>query len=382
LESESKKAKPIIRSQAIRVFVLFLALAGCSLPRSGPNYNEIASLEASLAGDFRIVNVTSDVTQKIKVDGSPQYTLSDLNGTSNDLDVLGIGDEVSFSIWENSDEGLFTPQNVQVASVAQVEVGANGSIFFPYLGSVRALGRTPDELRAAINEGLNTLTLSPQVEVRRLSRNSLSISIQGSVARPGIYPLSRWNTHLLEMIALAGGVTAEPQVAAISIHRGSQIGQGWLQDVYDNLALDVPLQSGDTIVVERDRRSFTALGAVSRPGLVQFPKRQLSALEAIGQVAGLNDRIADPTGVFVFRVEDPEIASELLGSEEHPSARRIVYVLDLTKPGGLFVADEFQMRDRDALYVTNSPFTRWQKLLSAVAPAINTADSTISLVGG
>jgi capsule polysaccharide modification protein KpsS len=59
--------------------------------------------------------------------------------------------------------------------------------------------------------------------------------------------------------------------------------------------------------------------------------------------------------------------------------RRIVYLLDLTKPGGMFLAREFIMRDGDTLYVTSAPFTKWMKILQSVAPLVTFAGSARAL---
>jgi hypothetical protein len=55
------------------------------------------------------------------------------------------------------------------------------------------------------------------------------------------------------------------------------------------------------------------------------------------------------------------------------------YLLDLTKPGGMFLAREFIMRDGDTLYVTSAPFTKLVKILQSVAPLVTFAGSARAL---
>ena len=97
------------------------------------------------------------------------------------------------------------------------------------------------------------------------------------------------------MLAQAGGVALVPDVAQIKIERGGQTGRIWLQDLYDNPRYDVALRAGDRIIVEEDRRSFTALGATTGQSRVPFNKRDMSAIEAIATVGGLDGRTANPT---------------------------------------------------------------------------------------
>ena len=99
----------------------------------------------------------------------------------------------------------------------------------------------------------------------------------------------------------------------------------------------------------------------------------------MGAVGGLVDATADPTGVFIFRTEPAEIAARFLKGGGGP--RRVVYLLDLTKPGGLFLAREFIMRDGDTLYVTSAPFTNWMKVLQSIAPLVTFGGSARVLTG-
>jgi len=41
----------------------------------------------------------------------------------------------------------------------------------------------------------------------------------------------------------------------------------------------------------------------------------------------------------------------------------VVYRLDLTRPGALFVGEGFRVRDGDAIFITNAPFTELRKVL-------------------
>jgi polysaccharide export outer membrane protein len=177
------------------------------------------------------------------------------------------------------------------------------------------------------------------------------------------------------MLARAGGVTIEPETAIIRVTRGNKTGQIWLQDLYSNPALDIALRPGDIIVVERDSRKFTALGATGTQNLVTFESQNLSAIEAIATVGGLSTASADPTGVFVFRNEPAEIANAVLGRNDLQGDQRFVYVLDLTQPTGMFEARDFLIRDGDTVYVTEAPFVQWTKTLSAITGTTGAAST-------
>ena len=138
----------------------------------------------------------------------------------------------------------------------------------------------------------------------------------------------------------------------------------------------------DQITVEQDTRTFVALGATGAQSLVPFESQTLSAIEAIAQVGGLATSLADPTGVFVFRNEPAEIANAVLGRNDLQGDQRMIYVLDLTQPTGMFEARDFLVRDGDTVYVTEAPFVQWTKTLSAITGTSGAANSLATTASG
>ena len=357
---------------------LLLSLGACGLPRAGPDYGEVTA-PAPKDLPFDVVRVTPAVTTATRIDERSGFTVSFTGARAENTATVASGDVMAVTVWENIDQGLLSPQGIGSTSLPHVKVDENGFIFVPYVGLIRASGLTLSQLRESIRSHLAEKTLNPQVDVFPVDAKGRVISIQGQVRTPGLYPIERPTERLLAMLARAGGVTADPEVIRLRLRRGSTTGEIWVQDLYDNPANDVALQTGDALIAERDRRIFTALGAVGRPSVVPFPVRDLSAERAMGAVGGLIDATADPTGVFIFRIEQASIAAKILPGQSVTGAHRIVYLLDLTKPGGLFLAREFNMRDGDTLYVTSAPFTNWMKVLQSVAPLVTFTGSARAL---
>ena len=127
--------------------------------------------------------------------------------------------------------------------------------------------------------------------------------------------------------------------------------------------------------MEQDTRAFTALGATGSQARVTFETQTLSAVEAIATVGGLTSTTADPTGVFIMRNEPAEIANQVLGRDDLVGAQRLVYVLDLTQPNGVFMARDFAVRDDDTLYVTEAPFSKWSKVIAALTGSLSAIGS-------
>ncbi|MEO0998997.1 MAG: polysaccharide biosynthesis/export family protein [Pseudomonadota bacterium] len=363
--------------------ISILALAGCGvsvIPRGGPNSAELVQDTSQLDLPVEIVEVDDRIAELTALDESLGFSLEFRRGGQRDVDLIGQGDMLGITIWENVDTPIFGGGGLGgPTTISAVQVDTAGFIFLPYAGRVRAAGATLDQLRRTLTRLLEDQTPDPQVEVRFEQTGSATVSILGSAGVQGVFPIESTTRTLSGMLATAGGFTSEPEIAQIVVRRGDRSGRIWLRDLLDDPANDIALRPGDTIIIEEDRRQFNALGATGGQATLQFPGRTLSALEALTAVGGLNASTANPTGVFVFRVERPDIANLVVDGRVDPEPQRMAYVIDLTQPAGLFVADQFEMRDGDTIYVTESPFVRFQRILSAVAPAVNFASSATTL---
>jgi polysaccharide export outer membrane protein len=373
-----------IPPRSLLAIAAILTLSGCALPATGPSYSQATA--PSRPGDipFAVVQVTDSVAQAANVADNlrfgPEFTGAKRENTA----PLTPGERLDLRIWESVENGLYTQDLGSKFAALPTQVDEAGKIYIPYGGSIQAAGRTTDQLRAAVVKALEDKTRDPQVEVVRApvpdgarSGSSRTIKVIGRVGNGGVHEIRRETAQLLGMLSTVIGPVEDPEVVQVAIRRGARTGRAWLQDVYDDPAMDVAVRAGDTVIVERDRRAFVALGATGQRR-VQFPSRDISALGALGLVGGLNTQLSDPRGIFVFRQERSDVARKVA---KDGGASRVAYVIDLTKPGGMFTADSFQMRDGDVLYVTEAPIVLWFKILKAVAPTVNFASSATTLGG-
>ena len=367
--------------RSVATLCALVLLGACGLPRSGPYYSELTEGEAPADYGFEILPVSADITRVTRVDERSGFSVSFLKTRAEPYYLVSSGDTLGITGWENSDEGLLSPTGVGASALPHTKVDESGKIFVPYVGRMQASGRSLSQLRRAIMRQLAGKTVDPQVDVFPVEKTGRSVSVQGVVGAPGLYPIDKLTTHILPMMAKAGGVKIDPEAVRIKLRRGRIQGEIWLTDLYDAPDNDVHLRAGDHIIVERDRRIFTALGAVSANQTVQFPTREVSLVRAMGIAGGLRDQTADPTGVFIFREEPVDIARRLFPDRDISRPVRVAYIVDLTRPEGLFLARDFFMRDRDTMYVTSAPYVRWLKILQAISPLISFGGAARSLGG-
>ncbi len=362
------------------VFVLATAVAACGLPRAGPDRDELLASDFEQGGDTHIVAVDQRVNSAAAEMARSGFTESFRNVPTKGPDTINRGDVLGLVIFENVTEGLFAGSEGGPGALEQVQVDDDGFIFIPYAGRIRAADRTPEQLRRIITEQLDAQTPDPQVIVKRVAGDGATVSVSGDVVGQGVFPIERPTLRLTAMLAEAGGASVPAEAAQVSITRDGRRESVWLTDLYENPSFDIALRDQDRIIIEEDRRSFTVMGSTGRQNRVPFETPTISAMEALSLVGGLSTNVADPTGVFVLREEPAHIANKVLQRDDITGPRRFVYVIDLTEPGGMFNARDFDIRDEDTVYVTEAPFVSWQKRISALTGSLGTASQVQSAI--
>lgn len=105
----------------------------------------------------------------------------DLSYEKNYLYKIGVGDQIAITVW-----GL--PEIFPVTNISPDQnlrrVDANGNIFFPYIGLIKAKGKSQDELRNNVTSRLSDYFTDPQVDVTIARFNSQQVYVLGEVTKP------------------------------------------------------------------------------------------------------------------------------------------------------------------------------------------------------
>ncbi|MHC4259025.1 MAG: polysaccharide biosynthesis/export family protein [Planctomycetota bacterium] len=121
--------------------------------------------------------------------------------------ILGPGDELRISVYRHDD------------LTQEVRIGPSGKIMCPLAGDVQASGLSIFQVRDSIRDGLSRYIVNPQVSVSILSAQSQKIIVLGEVRSPGFFP-SDMPMSLVEVVARAGGVTADAEQRNVLLIRG------------------------------------------------------------------------------------------------------------------------------------------------------------------
>jgi polysaccharide export outer membrane protein len=367
------------RASTLALAASVLGLVACTIPRPGPNMNEVFSGSVLREGDAYIVAVGDRVTRAANVTAGLGFSDALRSAAVIGGDTVRVGDTVAVTIYENVPEGLLTTAETRGARIEQIQVDSEGFIFVPFAGRIRAAGQSPEALRSAIARQLDEQTPDPQVVISRETGDGTTVSVIGRVNDQGVYPIDRSTRRLTAMLARAGGVSVPTQTAQITVARGQVRDRVWLDDLFRHPDLDIALRGGDRIFVEQDQRRFTVMGATGAQSLITFETPTLSAIEALARVGGLDATRADPTGVFIFRNEPVEVARNVLGRNDLIGDQRIIYVLNLTAPNGMFMAGDFQIRDRDTVYVTEASSVQWNRIIATLTGTLGATGSAVAI---
>jgi polysaccharide biosynthesis/export protein len=367
------------RAVLTALVTLSLGLAACMQPRPGPTQSEIFSGSVLREGNAFVIAAGDRVNRTLNTAQPRGFSDALTRGQVIGTDTIRVGDVVTVTIFENVPEGLLSTTETRGARLEQVQVASDGFIFVPFAGRIRAAGQTPEGLRGTIARQLDEQTPDPQVYISREVGDGATVSVVGRVNAQGVYPIERPTGRLTAMIARAGGVNVPTQSAFITVVRGQHRNRVSLEDLFAHPQLDIALRGGDRVLVEQDQRRFAVLGATGTQTLVPFESPSLSAIEALARVGGLDPTRADPTGVFVFRNEPEDISRRLLGRQDLVGDQRMIYVLDLTQPNGMFHARDFLIRDGDTVYVTEAAAVQWNRQISTISGTLGATGSAVAI---
>lgn len=152
-----------------------------------------------------------------------------------------------------------------------VQVSASGKIVLPLIGEVQAAGRTPKEIQADITQKLAVKYLqSPLVSVTIKQAAAQSITVDGAVARPGVFPLTGI-VPLSQAIALGGGLNSVGTLDGVTVARktagGTQVTRYDVTKIRAGLAPDPVLVAGDIVTVPESgvKVALRSIGTVVAP---------------------------------------------------------------------------------------------------------------------
>lgn len=354
-----------------------LALSGCA-----PGFGSVGPLgftrdtgdSTASADSGKVIPITPDlirsqIAQRPK--GAPDSVKRLV--TASPAYTIGPGDVVGIVVYNHPEllpnAGAVIAQQTDPTGVAVAPgfiVDAKGEISFPFIGRTRLQGLTESGASELVQRRIGEYVKDPQVTVRIQSFRSQRAYVQGEVRAPGLQIFTDVPMTLSEAISRAGSFTQNGDRSRITLTRGG------VQTVIDLPVLEaagidgnsIPLRNGDVVNVgSREDSRVYVMGEVRSPtGLLMRYNGRLSLNEALGDAGG-PDLLAASTGqIYVVRN-----APDNLDQQQ-------IFNLNARNPAALALADRFELRPRDVVYVDHVPLVTWNRVISLILPSAQVAN--------
>jgi len=358
----------------VGVVALVAILTGCALPRGAALQTEITKVADSENPQFAVYPVTeAQLATYAKWPSTGGISRFGWIGKQRGPigRVILPSDTVNLAIWDSDENSLLTAGEQKVAQLQTMIVSTNGSVFVPYVGSIRISGMTDSGAREKIQDALMPVSPSAQVQLSSVAGARHSVSLVSGVNSPGTFPLQERDMTILTALSLGGGAKEGFRNPQIRLLRGNKTYAVALDKLLKSPSLDTTLRSGDKVVVAEDESYFLALGAAGKEELITFPKEHVSALDAMSLMGGLSDTRANPEGILVLR----EYSNKAVRSDgiSGPTNDRVVFTMDLTTADGLFSAGKFRINAKDVVYATESPVNNARTILGLIGSTFGVA---------
>ncbi|WP_152048086.1 polysaccharide biosynthesis/export family protein [Aureimonas psammosilenae] len=378
------------RKLAVSGLALLLGLAGCSgLPSSGPDKRDIKSQAAVRVGypdrkvgiDYVLLDLNKEALSYFQHAEKTSLKNGFGGGRGGAPEtVLGPGDIVQVSIFEAATGGLFIPEDAgsrpgNYVTLPQQTVDRAGTISVPYAGRIRASGRTTTAVQAEIENLLANRAIEPQVLVTIVENRSSQVSVLGDVKEPAKLELNPSGERVLDVIARAGGLSTPGVETYVTLQRRGKEGTVLFSDLIENPTENIFVATGDTVYVNRERRTFLAFGASGLNGRIDFEESNLTLGEALGKAGGLLDGRADPAQLLLYRTMDRSLLTRMRVDVSRFSGSEVPVIIraNMRDPASFFAVQKLPMQDKDILYVSNSDSTEVLKFLNIVNSVTSSA---------
>ncbi len=361
--SSNNVAHRAIRASIVGVVVT--ALSGCGSLLSGAGPSLLAITNPPADAQYAVIDLSAETIGPYMRLPERELVSTVAPNSMPDISIVP-GDVLRVMI---SDDGgdpraVFAPLASGGTVFEAVRVDSKGNISLPYVGTQNVQGKTLGEIEAIIRSAVNGRAREPQAHVELVGDLASSVLVAGAVKSPGRFSSLQGPLTLLDAINRAGGPVMEPHLTRVVLRTGTEVSTFNYEELLAGKNRTVPPHS--EIIVERARKRFVAMGAVTQPGLHDLPSSSPSLLETLGVVGGLREVSSDASGVFVFRLSENAIDArgEAIGLKAQ------VFRLNLKNPEAVFLARQFLVQPEDAVYVTNAQVYEWQKVISPIVQVL------------
>jgi polysaccharide export outer membrane protein len=285
--------------------------------------------------------------------------------------VIGNSDVLSITVWDHPElagagmaaAAAMVDTGGAVANAPQqgFAVDHHGAIQFPYAGQVQVSGLTEEGARNVLARKLAKYIAAPNVTLRIQAFRSKRVYLDGEVKNAGVQAINDLPMTLVEALNRAGGLLPTADQSRIGIERGERRYSINLRELVQKGVNPgtLMLAHGDVVrVPSREESKVFVSGEVVAPRALTMHDGRLTLNEALGESGGVSPLSGDARQIYVVR-KTPQ--------------RTRVFQLDARLTSSMAMAESFELRPKDIVFVAATPLANWNRRLSLLFPGALTS---------
>lgn len=337
---------------AVAILLFAVALNGCAIV-PGQRMDE-GALQSDNS-HMQLLQITPELVESSQTQASaiPQELVS----YQPEDYRIGAGDTLYITVWDHPE--LTSPAGSQQQTVANGRlVRPDGTLFYPYAGTIKAAGLTVEELRQSLTKKLGSFVREPQVDVNVVGYGSHRITLEGAFQHTDAQVLNSVPMTLSQAIGVAGVNTQEADLSGFTLTRDGKTYPIDLTALNQGTDGQIYLKPGDKLFLPyNDNKEVYVVGEVIRPQAITFKTTALTLTQALGRAGGLSPITSSGNAVYVIR-----------GSEKLTQTPAQVFHLNARSPASYALADNFRVKPGDVVWVGAAGITKWNRFLSQLLP--------------
>jgi len=342
-----------------------LLLTGCSLTPGMRMKSDgaLSDVEVPVTKDGKLIKerakimpITADLI--IERENARRVALNTLppNDLVNAPYKIGPHDRLQITVWDHPE--INDPGGEKILpELAGKVVADDGTLYFPYAGTLHVAGKTVSQVREMLTQALSKYFKKVKLDVRVLSFQSHRMFVVGEVKTPGIQSFVETPLTVAEAISRAGGVSPEADLSNVSLARDGKLHPIDLFSLYEQggSTQNILLKDGDVLnVPDRKDNKVFVMGEVGRQQPLQINKGKMTLAQAISEGYGVDFNTSRPEEIYVIR---------------NSQAKPEIFQLDAGSPDGLLLADRFSLEPHDIVFVGTAGITQWSRVLNQLLPS-------------